>query len=167
MRALTVCVIFLCQGLLPLVAQNAGSDSHSSTTVCTFEDDQQISVEYNNTATPSDEPQRGKAWRPGGAPMILFAQTALTINNVDIAPGAYSLWLIPDKKSWTFVVNKDVKAGAAYDPAQDLVREPMEIGQLGAPSKQPDLGFAHMAPKLCNLRVYYGKTGAWAAINEK
>ena len=62
--------------------------------------------------------------------MILFSQTTLIINKVEIAPGAYSLWLVPDKKNWTLVVNKNVKADSAYDPAQDLVREPMEIGQL-------------------------------------
>jgi hypothetical protein len=99
--------------------------------------------------------------------MILFTQTELTINKVDIAPGAYSLWFIPDKKNWTMVVNKNVKADSPYDQAQDLVREPMEVGELPQPSKQPDLGFAHMASKTCNLRIYYGRTGAWADVNEK
>jgi hypothetical protein len=89
------------------------------------------------------------------------------INNVEIAPGAYSIWLIPDKKNWTLVVNKNVKPGATYDQADDLVREPMEIGQLPSPTKQPDLGFAHMAPKRCNLRVYYGRVGTWADLEEK
>jgi hypothetical protein len=99
--------------------------------------------------------------------MILFTQTTLSINKVEIAPGAYSLWLIPDKKSWILAVNKNVKPDSAYDQGDDLVRESMEIGQLPNPAKQADLGFAHMASKLCNLRIYYGRVGAWAEINEK
>jgi len=167
MRILAIWVVLLCQWLSPLFAQDANSSPNSATVVCTFDDGQQVSVQYNNSATPAEEPRNGKPWRPAGLPMILFTQTALTINKVEIAPGAYSLWLIPDKKNWTFVVNKNVKADSPYDPVQDLVREPMEIGQLPAPAKQADLGFGHMASKECNLRVYYGRVGAWAEIDEK
>jgi hypothetical protein len=155
------------QCLPPGFAQDASSSSNSATTVCTFEDGQQISVQYNNSATPAEEPRNGKPWRAANSPMILFTQTALTISGVEIAPGAYTLWLFPDKKSWTLAVNKNVKADSPYDQGQDLVRETMEIGQLPQPSKQPDLGFAHIAPKQCNLRVYYGRIGAWGDMNEK
>ena len=99
--------------------------------------------------------------------MILFTQTALTINKVEIAPGAYSLWLIPDKKNWTLVVNKNVKPDSAYDATEDLVREPMDLGQLPTPAKQADLGFAHLSSKQCNLRVHYGAGRAWGDIYEK
>ncbi len=167
MRAIAISIVLLCQGLLPVFAQDTNSSANPATAVCTFEDGQQVSVQYSNSATPSEEPRNGKPWRPAGAPMILFTQTALIVNKVEIAPGAYSLWLIPDKKNWTLVVNKDVKPDSAYDPAQDLVREPMEIGQLPQASKQADIGFAHMAPKVCNLRVYYGRVGSWAEMNEK
>lgn len=163
MRALVICGVLL--WLVPAFSQDA--NSNSATAVCTFEDGQQVSVQYNNSATPAEEPHNGKAWRPAGSPMILFSQTTLIINKVEIAPGAYSLWLVPDKKNWTLVVNKNVKADSAYDPAQDLVREPMEIGQLPQVSKQADLGFAHMAAKQCNLRVYYGRVGAWGDMLEK
>jgi hypothetical protein len=164
MRTFAIGIVFLCQ-VLSGFAQDASSSS--ATTACTFEDGQQLSVQYNNAASPVEEPRNGKPWRPAGSPMILFTQTPVLINKVEIPAGAYSVWLIPDKKNWTFVVNKNVQPGSAYDPAQDLVREPMEIGQLPSPSKTADLGFAHMAPKVCNLRVYYGRVGAWAEIDEK
>jgi hypothetical protein len=167
MRNLAICVVLLCQWLRPVFAQDANTDSNSASAVCTFGDGQQVSVQYNNSATPVEELRNGKPWRPAGSAMFLFSQTALIINNVEIAPGAYSVWLIPDKKNWTFVVNKNVKAGSAYDQGEDVVREPMEIGQLPTPAKQADIGFAHMAPKKCNLRVYYGRIGAWADVDEK
>jgi Protein of unknown function (DUF2911) len=165
MRVPAIVVVMLWSWLPLVFAQDA--NSNSATTVCTFEDGQEISVQYNNSATPVNEPRNGKPWRAANSPMILFAQTELTINKVDIAPGAYSLWFIPDKKNWTMAVNKNVKADSPYDQAQDLVREPMEVGELPQPSKQPDIGFAHMASKTCNLRIYYGRIGAWADVNEK
>ena len=168
MRSIAVCfVLLLCQGLAPVFAQDATPSPDSATAVCTFADGQQVSVQYSTSASATEEPRNGKPWRPAGSQMILFSQTPLTINKVDLAAGAYSLWLIPDKKNWTLVVSKDVKPGSAYDPTQDLVREPMEVGQLPTPSKLVDIGFGHLAPKLCNLRVYYGRIGAWADINQK
>jgi len=165
MRILMIGVIMLCP--LSFVFAQDASSANTATTVCTFDDGQQVSVQYNNSAAKAEEPHNGKPWRPANAPMILFTQTALTINHVDVAPGAYSVWLIPDKKNWTFVVNKNVKPDASYDEAQDLVRESMEIGQLSDPAKQADLGFAHSSAKQCSLRVYYGRTGAWAEMGEK
>ena len=79
--------------------------------------------------------------------MILFTQTALLVNKTEIAPGAYSLWVIPEKKGWTLAVNKDVKPDSQYDQGQDLVRVPMDLGQLSEPLKQPEVGFAHVGPK--------------------
>lgn len=167
MRAIFVYFALLGASLIPVLAQDANSTANSATTLCTFEDGQQLSVQYSNSALHAEEPRNGKPWRPADAPMILFTQTALRVNKVEIAPGAYSIWLVPDKKNWTLVINKNVKPGSAYDQTQDLVREPMEIGQLPEVSKVADLGFAHMAPKQCNLRIYYGRIGAWGEIDEK
>jgi hypothetical protein len=167
MRVIATSFVWLCLWLPPAFAQDTSVASNSPVIACTFEDGKQISIQYKNSATPNEEPRNGKPWRPAGLPMILFSETALTINKVDIAPGAYGLWLIPDKKNWTLVINKNVKADSPYDQAEDLVREPMEIGQLPQPAKQIDLGFAHMAAKQCNVRVYYGKIGSWAELDEK
>ncbi len=166
MRVLAI-FILICSPFGTLASGQAATAANSATTVCTFDDGQQVSVEYNNSPAKAEEPRNGKPWRPANSQMILFTQTALSINKVEIAPGAYSVWLIPQKKDWTFVVNKNVKANSAYDPAQDLVQESMQIGQLSDPVKQADLGFAHAAAKQCNLRVYYGHIGAWAEIDEK
>jgi hypothetical protein len=166
MRTFVLAVTVLCFWIPFALAQSADSNANSSDTSCTFDDGQQVSVRYNSSAK-SEDMRNGKAWRPGNAAMTLFTQTALTINKVDVAPGAYSLWIIPDKKSWSLAVNKNVTEGAAYDEGQDLVRTPMDLGQLGSPVKDPEVGFAHVAPKECNLRVYFGKTGAFGEIYEK
>lgn len=149
--------------LLPAVAQQSAP---GATTVCTFQDGKEISIQYDNTGTVKKaDLSSGKLWTPGQKPMVLFTQTDLTIGNSQIPVGAYSLYLIPGKDHWMLVVNKNVKPGE-YNPQQDLVRVPMDEGQISAP--QPfSMVFAHMAPKQCNLRIYDGKTGTWAEFHEK
>ena len=99
--------------------------------------------------------------------MVLFTQTALTLGNSQIPEGAYSLYVIPEKENWTLVVNKNVAAGSKYDEKQDLVRAPMQSGEIDNPLKQPKVVFAHVAPKQCNMRLYYEKTGAWVEFKER
>ena len=54
-----------------------------------------------------------------------------------------------------------------YDEKQDLVRIPMEIGQSESLVAEVQVAFAHIAPKQCNMRLYYEKIGAWAEFHEK
>ena len=81
--------------------------------------------------------------------------------------GAYSVHLIPGGKSWTVIVNRNVNPGAAYDSARDVARAPMEVGEVPDAVKELELSFAHMSAKQCNLRVYYGKIGAFTDFLEK
>jgi hypothetical protein len=90
--------------------------------------------------------------------MLLFTQTGLRIGGAQIPAGAFSLFVIPGHDDWTLVVNRNVPEGSEYDEAQDLARTPMKTGELY---------FAHVAPRQCNLRLYYGKTGAWAELQEQ
>lgn len=167
MRKLAIFVVLCCACLESGFTQAQNADPNSVTTSCTFEDGRQVSVQYNNSEAKTEEPRTAKPWRPAGEPMLLFTQTALMVNKTEVAPGAYSLWIIPEKKGWTLAISKDVRPDSQYNQAQDLVRVSMDLGQLGTPLKQPEVGFAHVAPKECNMRVYYGKTGAWAEFNEK
>ena len=131
-------------------------------TFCNFDDGNQVSVQYNPSVT--EQPHNGRVWGPG---ITLYVQTPLTLGNSEIALGAYSIFLIPEKKSWTLIVNKNVTPGAAYNSAQDVARGPMELGELPEPVKTLQLSFGHMGPKQCNLRVYYDKTGAFTDFMEK
>ena len=99
--------------------------------------------------------------------MILFTQTRLTLGNSEIPEGAYSLYVIPEKETWTLVVNRNVTAGSKYDEKQDLARAPMEIGQVESPANQTQIVFGHTAAKQCNMRLYYETTGAWVEFREK
>ena len=170
MRALAVCILLLGHFLISSrsLAQQDDSDQNSATAFCDFEDGQEISVRYSTAPVSSkDEPRNGKLWIPGGKPMTLFTGAAVALNNTTIPAGAYTLYLIPNKKEWTLIVNKNVTPGAAYDEHQDVARGPMDLGEVDSPPRQMQLSFAHTGPKVCSIRVYYGKVGAFTEFNEK
>jgi hypothetical protein len=132
------------------------------TTYCTFEDGYEVSMQYNPNV--KEEPRNGRVWSPG---ITLFVQVPMTLGGTGIPLGAFSVHLIPDRKNWTLIVNRNVTAGSAYDPSQDVARAPMDIGEIPDRVKQLQLSFAHMGPKTCSLRVYYQKIGAFAEFMEK
>ena len=98
--------------------------------------------------------------------MFLLTQSDLTLNSSAIPVGAYSMFVIPDDTQWTLTVNKNVKEGSAYDPTQDLVHAPIQIGHLSSKDENVKIVFGHVANKQCNLRIYRGETGAWAEFKE-
>jgi hypothetical protein len=169
-RALALCILLLGQSIVasPSIAQQGGSDQNSATAFCDFDDGQEISVRYNSSVVSTkDEPRNGKLWQPGGTPMTLFTATPVVLNNSTIPTGAYTMYVIPSKKEWTLIVNKNVTAGAVYDEHQDVARSPMELGEVDSPPKQLQVSFAHTGPKVCSIRLYYGKIGAFTEFGEK
>ncbi len=133
---------------------------------CIFEDGKQTRVSYSAIADnpKKRELQRDKMWTPNDQPMILFVDGRVTLGDTAIPPGAYSLHILPAKDKWILIVNKDV-SGNVYDPGQDLLRSPMETGQL--PDSQPfQLAIPRMKPTQCSMRIYYGKIGVWAEFNQ-
>jgi hypothetical protein len=169
MRAPAICIAVLGQMLVAnaALAQQQNADANSATAFCDFDDNQEISVRYNSAITSKEEPRNGKVWQPGGKPLTLFVGAPVSFNNAPIPVGAYSVYVIPNRKDWTLVVNKNVTPGATYDQAQDVARGPMELGEVDSPPGQLQVSFAHVGPKQCNIRVYYGKVGAFADFTEK
>ena len=165
MRFFAMCVLLLGSAFNMGFAEQSSANTTSST--CSFQDGKQITVRYVSEATEDKAPPSGKVWMPGGQPMWLFTQAELSVANSAIPIGAYSLYIIPEKEIWTLVVNKNVTTGSSYDEHQDLARVTMELGHLSEAPKQLRVAFGHVAPKQCNMRVYYGNTGAWAEVREK
>ena len=153
MRVLAVCIILIGQSLLAVfAAAQAQPADPTSTATCDFQDGNEITAKYfGSVMSDKDLPHNGKVWLPGGSPITLFTQVALVLNHVDIPVGAYSVYVLPNKKEWTLIVNKNVSSPKTYDEKQDLVRAPMELGIVSSPPKQLDLSFAHVAPKQCSI----------------
>ncbi len=156
MRPLALALLLFCAGTA--IAQD------SQTTSCDFDDNMEVSIQYK---TGREEPKNGKVWMPGGAPLTLFTQIPLVVNNVTVPTGAYTVYVVPNRKDWTLIVSKNVTVGAKYDPAQDLARAPMELGEIGQPATEVQVALAHVSAKTCSLRIYYGKVGAFVEFGEK
>jgi|SRR5579872_472235 len=149
--------------LLLLSAAVAVAQQEPLTAPCDFDDGMEMSIQYH---AGKEEPKNGKVWMPGGGPIVLYTQVPLMLNNVNIPIGAYNMYVIPNRKDWTLIVNKNVKPGSAYDESQDLVRAPMEIGEIGQSENEVQVALSHSGPKVCSIRIYYGKVGAFLDFNE-
>lgn len=99
--------------------------------------------------------------------MFLFTQTDLTLGASSVPVGAYSIYVIPNEKDWTLVVNKNTDENASYDPGQDLARTTMPIGHLGSKDQNVKVMFGHVSDKQCNIRIYHGDVGGWAEFKER
>jgi hypothetical protein len=167
MRTFAICLLLVSQLTLQGVSQQA-SLGKLAEAICTFDDGKDMKVEYSSAAAKRGEQfHDGRLWEPGGSPMFLFTEAELSIAGSVIPAGAYSLYVIPEKRNWTLVVNRNTSAAGNYDQRQDLARTPMEIGESDVLVPQVQVALAHVAPKQCNLRLYYEKTGAWAEFHEK
>lgn len=170
MRKLAVCIlVFLELGLAGVMAaQNEADAPEADTVSCNFADGKQVTVRYNHV--PFNKRERlkeNKIWMPGGSALILFTSADLKFGNRNIPTGAYTMYLIPGKKNWTLIVSKNEKPESAYNAQDDLARGPLDLGQLSQPTDKLTLYFGQMGPKQCNLRVYYGDTGAFGEFEEQ
>jgi len=51
----------------------------------------------------------GKLWRTGAnEPTIIHLAVAADIAGIELEPGSYSLYTIPDRESWTVIVNRSI-----------------------------------------------------------
>lgn len=165
MLRLLMFAMLSCGMVTSVLAQQ--TSGNTATTSCTFQDGNQLTLRYSKQPGKSKARlPEGTLWSPGGKPMFLFTQVEVIIGNVEIPIGAFSVYVIPQHDKWTLVVNKNVTEGSAYEEHEDLVRAPMQSGEVSDP--QPfSLSFGHIAPKQCSLRIYYGKMGTWVDFKEK
>jgi hypothetical protein len=162
LRWLAASLVLLGGVLLPQILLAQGTDdADQAASVCTFADGKELTVRYNRpTYDPKKEPPSGKVWAPGDSPMSVFTETSLRVGNADLPVGAYNMFLIPGRDTWTLVINRNVAAGSAYDEKQDIVRVPMSTGKLPQPEKTLSIYLGHIAPKRCEMRVDFGKVRA-------
>lgn len=66
----------------------------------------------------------GKLWRTGAnAATKITITDAAKFEGKEVPAGDYSLFTIPNKDSWTIIINKDITASVNnYDPAKDAAR---------------------------------------------
>jgi hypothetical protein len=150
----------------------AQDGASAATATCNFDEDKQLVVEYQHVSvnlkkTVSIQIPFGKPWGPGGKPMTLFTNTPVQIGSRNLAIGAYTIFVIPTAKQWTLIISKSTDTSGAYDEQQDLVRVPMESGELPSPEAEFRVSFAHIAPDQCSIRLDLDKYGHFAVFQKK
>ncbi len=134
---------------------------------CTYADGRQVSVRYNQPQVKKEEATEGKLWMPGGTRMDLFTETPLIIGGKNIPIGAFAMYFIPGRAAWTLVVNKNVTKGAPYNEQEDLARDNMPTEKLGYTQDKLLIYFGHVQPKVCVMRVDYGKVRSTVNITQQ
>ena len=158
---------FLCGGFL--LAQD---DPTAATATCNFDEDKQLVVQYQHVSINLKRPLSaqvpfGKIWAPGGKPITLFTNTSIQVGSRQLGIGAYTVFVIPNSKQWTLVVSKSTDTSGAYKQEDDLVRVPMDSGELPSPQSDLNVSFAHVAPQQCNIRIDLEKDGHFATFQER
>jgi Protein of unknown function (DUF2911) len=80
----------------------------------------------------------GKVWRAGADEATKLTTTGdLMIGNVHVPKGSYSLFVLPEEKGWTLIVNSvaDQWGAFKYDQSKDIGRTPMTATK-GGPTEQ-------------------------------
>ncbi|NOT52727.1 MAG: DUF2911 domain-containing protein [Chitinophagaceae bacterium] len=103
----------------------------------------------------------GKVWRTGAnnATTITFADE-VTIGGTKIKAGKYGLVTIPEKKSWTIIITKqlDVTSPAGYKQDQDVVRVEANTMSMDESMESFTMQFANIKPTSCELHIMWDRT---------
>lgn len=102
----------------------------------------------------------GKVWRTGAnSATTLHTAANLTIGDLNVPAGTYTLYTIPTEKDWTLIVNKQTgQWGTNYDEKQDLGRTKLTVAPVKAPIETFTIGVGD------SLSFAWENTKAWAPI---
>lgn len=110
----------------------------------------------------------GKVWRTGAnnATTITFADD-VTIGGTKVKAGKYGLVTIPEKKSWTIIITKqlDVTSPAGYKQDQDVVRVEANTMNMGESMENFTMQFANIKSTSCELHMMWDKTAVSLPIS--
>jgi hypothetical protein len=143
------------------------------TAVCNFDPSTQLAVKYQPISVNTSKPVFGrevpynKVWAPGGMPMIMFLNHPITVDGKEIPVGAYTMFVVPAENKWTLIISRSTDTSGKYDEHQDLVRVPMQWGELSSPESTFSIYFAHLAPGQCTMRLDLNTTRAWVDFQNK
>jgi hypothetical protein len=103
----------------------------------------------------------GNVWRTGAnnATTVTFGDEVM-IGGTKVPAGKYGLLSIPDKKSWTLIITKqlDVTSPAAYKQDQDVVRVDVKTMEMVESMESLTMQFANVKANSCDLQIMWDKT---------
>jgi hypothetical protein len=77
------------------------------------------------------------------------------------------MFVIPAPNKWTLIISRNTDTSGKYDENKDLLRVPMDWGELSSPESAFSIYFAQTAPGQCTMRVDLEKARAWVDFKKK
>ena len=114
----------------------------------------------------SDIVPYGEVWRTGANPATtLVTATNLKIGTLDVPTGTYTLFTLPSKDQWIFIVSKKTgEWGIPYPEGDDLGRTPMTGKTLSAPQENMSISFENTKGDSTELHVKWGTTDQYVTV---
>ncbi|HEX4461883.1 MAG TPA: DUF2911 domain-containing protein [Polyangia bacterium] len=108
----------------------------------------------------------GEVWRTGADEATTFTVDGdVTIGDLKVPKGRYSLFTIPKATDWQLIINKEAKQWGAfkYDEKKDVGRTALNVTTAATPVEQLTIALQPAAGKV-NLTISWDKTVASAVI---
>jgi Protein of unknown function (DUF2911) len=111
----------------------------------------------------------GQVWRTGADEATSFVTPLnLTMGGVVIPAGSYTLYSLPEEKSWKLIINKQIgQWGTEYDQSQDLVRIDMQQSKTTAPVEQFTISWTNKGPDKADLVLEWENTRLTVPVTAK
>ena len=130
-----------------------------------------ITLEYNAPSVRNRKLEGGlvpygRVWRLGAdAATTLTTDANLTVGDLKVPKGVYTLFLQASETEWTLIVNKQTgQWRLTYDPSQDLGRVAMKTSKLGSPVETLKITLKSTSDSQGTLEVTWGHTQATVGV---
>jgi hypothetical protein len=130
-----------------------------------------VSIHYNTPSMRGRKIMGGlvpydQVWRTGANPATtLITPIDLTIGDLKVPAGTYTLFTLPSAGTWQFIVSKKTgEWGIPYPEGFDFGRTPMQGATLPAPQEVMSLSFENTKKHSTQLHVKWETTDEWVKI---
>ena len=111
----------------------------------------------------------GEVWRTGANPATtLITATTLKIGTLEVPAGTYTLFTLPNKDKWLFIVSKATgEWGIPYPEGQDLGRTPMTGKTLPSAQENMSISFENTKGASTELHVKWDTADQYVTVIAK
>ena len=133
-----------------------------------------ITIEYNAPSVRGRKIEGGlvsysRVWRLGAdAATTLTTDANLTIGDLQVPKGVYTLFIQGSDHGWTLIVNKQTgQWGLSYDQSQDLGRVAMNTTKLSSPVETLKIALKSSGGSDGTLDISWGNTQATVSVKAR
>jgi hypothetical protein len=138
-----------------------------------FADGKQITVDYSRPSMRGrkimgDLVPYGKVWRTGANEATSFVtDTDLDLAGTRVPAGKYTLYTIPDEKTWTIIINNETgQWGTEYHPDRDRARVTAVPAHLEEPIEEFTISFEKRTGQACVMKLEWENTSVPVNLSE-